>query len=262
MHRRTVLLGLSASGFAAATTMGSRLLDPERMPLRKVPDYERNVYVNADDQPVLVSLYERLNRLQTLVGHGNFNVIGFDEARRFARLYATVGEFTKSEEDFFESLFVGDASRFGFRGDRVTNELTATVAERDRVKLGRTGHYLFRGTAENIYKQLQTEVGDTIIVTSGIRSVVKQAHLFLARAIEAEGNLTVASRSIAPPGHSYHAVGDFDVGKAGFGNLNFTMAFSTTEEFKRLAALGYVSIRYGERNHDGVRFEPWHIKVT
>ena len=55
---------------------------------------------------------------------------------------------------------------------------------------------------------------------------------------------------------------DFDVGKIGFGRKNFTEAFATTDEFKKLVDLGYVEIRYPEGNTFGVRYEPWHIKVV
>ncbi len=84
----------------------------------------------------------------------------------------------------------------------------------------------------------------------------------MGKAIETDGNLSQASRSLAPPGYSYHAVGDFDVGKVGFGLDNFTEAFSQTNEYHRMIDLGYIDIRYTKRNPFGVRHEPWHIKIT
>ena len=128
-----------------------------------------------------------------------------------------------------------------------------------RVKLG---HYLFKGDALKKYDKIRRDIGDSIVLTSGIRSVVKQIHLFLNKVHEVEGNLSVASYSLAPPGHSYHAIGDFDVGKVGFGKRNFTADFSDTDEFKRLTDLGYIDIRYPQNNPFGVRYEPWHIKVV
>jgi len=92
--------------------------------------------------------------------------------------------------------------------------------------------------------------------------VVKQIYLFLNKAAEVDGNLSLASYSLAPPGHSYHAVGDFDVGKRNFGVKNFTEEFAKTDEFKRLSDLGYLVIRYPQNNSFGVRYEPWHIKVV
>ncbi|MGI9295075.1 MAG: M15 family metallopeptidase, partial [Pseudomonadales bacterium] len=99
-------------------------------------------------------------------------------------------------------------------------------------------------------------------LTSGIRGIVKQMQLFLAKAVVTNGNLSQASRSLAPPGYSYHGIGDFDLGKVGFGLRNFTESFATTDEYKRLIDLGYVSIRYTETNPFGVRHEPWHIKIA
>ena len=87
-------------------------------------------------------------------------------------------------------------------------------------------------------------------------------HLFLKKSILVGGNLSRASRSLAPPGHSYHGIGDFDVGKVGLGYANFTEKFSQTDEFKQLKKLGFVQIRYTEDNPFGVRYEPWHIKVS
>ena len=120
----------------------------------------------------------------------------------------------------------------------------------------------FNELTEALYDKLKKDVGDSIVLTSGIRSVVKQTHLFLAKTIQSKGNLSKASRSLAPPGHSYHGIGDFDVGKVGFGRKNFTEAFAKTDEFKRLVDLGYVDIRYHRNNMLGVRYEPWHIKVV
>ena len=99
------------------------------------------------------------------------------------------------------------------------------------------------------------------MLTSGVRSVVKQIFLFLNKTAKVNGNLSLASYSLAPPGHSYHALGDFDVGKKGFGHKNFSVEFSETDEFKRLSDLGYFDIRYPQNNPFGVRYEPWHIKI-
>jgi LAS superfamily LD-carboxypeptidase LdcB len=57
-------------------------------------------------------------------------------------------------------------------------------------------------------------------------------------------------------------VGDFDVGKRGFGRKNFSTEFARTEAFQRLLSLGYVQIRYPAGNPYGVRYEPWHIRVV
>lgn len=79
---------------------------------------------------------------------------------------------------------------------------------------------------------------------------------------KSDANLSLASRSLAPPGHSYHGIGDFDVGKKDFGKLNFTSRFAETKEYQRLIELKYIDLRYTKNNQVGVRYEPWHIKVV
>ena len=112
-----------------------------------------------------------------------------------------------------------------------------------------------------MYAKLKKTVGDKLYLTSGIRGVVKQFLLFLDKANDNKGNLSLASRSLAPPGYSSHGIADFDVGQVGYGALNFTETFTNTEVFKQLEDLDYISIRYPKDNLKGVRFEPWHIKV-
>ena len=136
------------------------------------------------------------------------------------------------------------------------------VDKSDTTKIAGSGHYLYKGDAQKKYMLLKRDVGEQIILTSGVRSIVKQMHLFLAKLEKSNGNLSLASRSLAPPGHSFHGIGDFDVGRKGLGENNFTAEFAKTDEFKRLCELDYVDIRYTKSNRFGVRYEPWHIKVV
>lgn len=234
--------------------------------LEKMNNFEyshgEDVLLSETQRPLLVESFKRIDRVQSLVGHGNFNVLGFDDMLRYSRRNESVGAFTSQELEFLESLFFDDVERYGFYGEKVIDSLTAVVSSRDRIKVSRTGHFLFKGQSEEIYKKIRQDVGDGIVLTSGIRSIVKQTHLFLAKTIQSNGNLSLASRSLAPPGHSFHGIGDFDVGKVGFGAKNFTVDFSGTEEFRQLVDLGYLTIRYPEENLLGVRYEPWHIKVV
>ncbi len=218
--------------------------------------------LDGNQKIVVEQLVDRLTRLQAFVGYGNFNIIGFDQSLRFARNHSQIGALGKAELDLIEQVFSDNATTLGFYGDKVVTQLTSTIDKNDVRKIPKTGHYLFRGDALIIYDKIRGDIGESIILTSGIRSVVKQVYLFLSKVLEVDGNLSVASYSLAPPGHSYHAVGDFDVGKTGFGKQNFTAAFSDTEEFKRLSDLGYIDIRYPQNNPFGVRYEPWHIKVV
>ncbi|MDA1299143.1 MAG: M15 family metallopeptidase [Proteobacteria bacterium] len=246
-------------------TLDDRSRGNERY-LSKMAQFETNhvedVFLPTAQRSLLVSVYERLSRVQAVAGHGNFNVISFDETLRCARDYSSVEPFPPSELAFLDALFADNARRYGFFGEKVTSRITASISERDRRKIPYTGHFLFRGDAVARYLKIKRDLGDRIILTSGIRGVVKQTHLFLAKTIAARGNLSLASRSLAPPGHSYHGVGDFDVGKVGFGARNFTADFAETDEFSRLVDLGYIDMRYPLHNLLGVRYEPWHIKVV
>lgn len=234
--------------------------------LEKVRNFDANfttdIYLNEKSSQLLLPTLTRLERVQNFVGHANFNLLGFQEMLYFARNYADIGTFEKAELDFIDEIFNTDATVYGFFGEKITPELNHRIAQRDVEKIGGSGHYLLKGESVNHYLQIRKDVGEDLLLTSGIRNNVKQLHLFLAKAFQSDGNLSRASRSLAPPGHSFHNAGDFDVGKSGLGEMNFTADFSHTDEFKRLINLGYVDIRYTDDNQLGVRYEPWHIKLA
>lgn len=233
--------------------------------LRKIrnfdADFPTDIFLEEHRLPLLASVVARLERVQRNVGHANFNLLDFTEMRYFGRNYAEIGVFEKAELEFMEEIFHRDATEYGFFGDKVTPDLNHRIRQKDVMKIQDSGHFLFLGESCNHFLQIQRDVGDQLQLTSGVRNNVKQIHLFLAKALQARGNLSKTSRSIAPPGYSFHNVGDFDVGKRGLGEQNFTTDFSRTEEYHRLTRLGYVDIRYTDDNHFGVRFEPWHIKL-
>jgi len=224
-------------------------------------DFPGDVYLSEINQLLLQPTIERLERVQRFIGHGNFNLIGFDEMLYFARNYEEIGAFDPAELAFLEEVFFNDATDYGFFGEKVTPELTHRILQNDLEKIEGSGHYLLKGESLNQYNLIHRDVGNNLLLTSGIRNVVKQMHLFLAKTRQSNGNLAKASRSLAPPGYSFHGVGDFDVGKIGLGEANFTADFSNTDEFRRLITLGYVDIRYTDTNRYGVRYEPWHIKI-
>lgn len=224
--------------------------------------FDDDIFLEEERIVLLHSVLLRLKKVQRMVGHGNFNLISFDETLRTANRFSEVGEFTRAELDFMEDVFFADVKAYGFYGEKVTSELTAVFDSKDAVKIPHSGHFLYADVSLSYYEQLRRDVGESIILTSGIRSNVKQMVLFLAKTVESNYNLSKASRSLAPPGHSYHGIGDFDVGRVGFGLGNFSARFAQTDEFKRMQKLGYVQIRYTADNHFGVRFEPWHIKVV
>ncbi len=108
---------------------------------------------------------------------------------------------------------------------------------------------------------MKDDVGESLTLTSGVRSIVKQTKLFLDKIDSVDGNLSIASKSLAPPAYTYHSIADFDVGKKGFGHANFTSRFALTQEFLKMRKLKYIDMRYTINNKDGVRYEPWHVKI-
>ena len=219
-----------------------------------------DIHLSLSDRALVHSVVGRLGRLQVMIGHGNFQILGFDDALYFARRYSRVARFPRHEIDFLERIFYAEATRYGFYGEKVLPHLSDSIRKRDVVKIG--GNYLLTGKAASEYRKIQYVIGDRLLLTSGVRGIIKQTYLFLAKVVRTRGNLSLASRSLAPPDYSYHAIGDFDVGEQGLGGRNFTSEFTKTEVFKQLVAFGYIEIRYPKNNLFGVRFEPWHIKIA
>lgn len=257
---------MSTMSKAASTKEDNTVVSKVVKQVDKTVDFARNytddVLVSEADTILLRSTFNRLKNLQKTIGYGHFNLVSFDESISFAKRFSAVGAFTKPELEFVERLFFTNAADYGFYGQKVTDQLTSQFNKSEIVKVPRSGHYIFKNESLAYYEKLKTDVGSSIILTSGIRSNVKQLYLFLAKTLRVEGNLSRASRSLAPPGYSYHGIGDFDVGRIGWGGKNFTDDFANTDEYKKMQDLGYIAIRYDHGNKLGVRFEPWHIKVV
>ncbi|PHR56152.1 MAG: peptidase M15 [Arcobacter sp.] len=222
---------------------------------------KKPIIARHQDKELLQAVSMKLKKTQRLVGYGNFNLLNFDDLLALAKNHSKIGRFNKAELDYIESIFYTQATEYGFYGKKVTYKLSDTITKSETVKIPRTGHYLYRGEPVDVYERLKKEIGPSIVLTSGVRSVVKQLDLFLYKANKLNGNYSKAAHSLAPPGYSFHGISDFDVGKVGFGYKNFTSSFAKTKEYADLQKLGYISIRYPKNNPFGVRFEPWHIKV-
>lgn len=212
--------------------------------------------------PVLRAATDRLGRLERTVGHGFFYLLGFDKAIGVARRYPAVGAFSPQELALIDEMFHADASAYGFMDMKPLNSLTATIPPRKVYKVPGMGNYVYQGAPRTTWETIRRRLGEEVVLTSGVRGIMKQFHLFLTKAALNGGNLSLASRSLAPPGYSFHGIGDFDVGQRGYGARNFTLAFTATPVFRRLEELGYITLRYPRDNMLGVRFEPWHIKVA
>jgi zinc D-Ala-D-Ala carboxypeptidase len=220
-----------------------------------------DIILNDEAQQILEAVVQKLARLSQNVGSGHFSTLGFDEALAVARKQSAVGSFTKAERDFFEMIFSRDAGDYGFFGTKQVTALVQEIDEGGIIKIPQSGNYLYRGESLEKYNTIKKDLGEDVILTSGIRGIVKQFQLFLGKAHRHGGNLSLASRSLAPPGYSYHATGDFDIGQKGLGEGNFSELFTTTPVYKRLAEQGFVDYRYWRDNMLGVRYEPWHIKL-
>lgn len=220
-----------------------------------------DLFVGVDELQTFLSVKNKFNLLLRHVGFGNFNIITFDQALHHAKNASHIGEFNYSELEYIEKLFYNDPSQYGFFGSKTCSNLTDVIKESDVYKIPHSGHYIFKGTPLNHYEKIIKDIGDSVILTSGVRSVVKQLSLYLNKIESVDYNISLASKTIAPPAYSYHSISDFDVGKKGLGLKNFTEEFANTDEFKKMVSLGHVELRYDVGNRDGVFFEPWHIKV-
>jgi D-alanyl-D-alanine carboxypeptidase len=224
--------------------------------------YDDDVQIDSSTYKVFESTVMRFRRIQQIVGHGNFQILSFDDSLKIAHNYSQIGEFSKAEIRFMEMIFHEEAERYGFLGQKPLNKLTDRIKTKEVIKVPYTGNYLYKGLPLETFKKIKQHVGEQVVLTSGIRGIMKQFLLFLNKADKNNGNLSLTSRSLAPPGYSFHGNGDFDVGQVGFGAKNFTEQFAHTEVYKKLNELGYLKFRYPQKNLMGVRFEPWHIKVS
>ena len=241
-------------GVMGATLIGS-LAQADEL---KHPD----IWIKNEHKAVFESVIQKLDKVEHTVGYANFNLISFDETLKIAKNFPKIGAFTPAEIAYMEEIFYTDPVIYGFYGKRTIEHLSDTIQEKDVIKIDGTGHYVYRDISQELLLRLMKDIGPTLVLTSGVRSVVKQLSLHLEKIKNENGNITMASRSLVPPGFSYHSVGDFDVGKRGWGHQNFTANFARTEEFWNLQKLSYVSTRYTIGNGDGVRFEPWHVKIV
>lgn len=241
-------------GFVGVSVLGSMAYANEE-PLA-------DVWLKEEEKPLLISVEKKLDWVERVVGNGKFNLISFDETLKIAKMHPKIEAFTPAEIAYMEAVFYTDPKIYGFHGKRTVEKITDAIAFKDVVKVSNTGHYLFKGQSHDALGRIIKDVGHSIMLTSGVRSVVKQLSLHLAKIKSENGNITLASRSLVPPGFSYHSIGDFDVGKRGWGHENFTANFARTQEFWSLQKLPYISMRYSVGNSDGVRFEPWHVQIV
>jgi len=246
MTRRDFLLYSSA---LTATTLNANLL------------YNDDIFLSALEYKSLISMNKKLTKVKHHIGYANFNLVSYSEVLKVVKHNSKIGEFNFDELSIIDRLFNENPSKYGFFGERTCYDINNKISKKDVIKIPRTGHYIFKGTPTQDYKRIIGDIGDTLYLTSGVRNVMKQLNLYSNKLIKLNGNITQASRDIAPPSYSFHSIGDFDVGKMGLGAKNFTSAFAKTQEFSKMKKLDYIEMRYTHNNSDGVRFEPWHVKI-
>ena len=256
--RRDFLIKSALISVATTTTVVADALDN----LSIITEKSSDIYLTFEEFQTLTLLRERFKRLKRFVGYANFNVISYNSSMYYARNYSSIGKFTQEEIHLMERFFYEDPSRYGFYGQRTVENISDSIKKSDLQKISRSGHFIFKGDSLESYNRLQNDVDtNDIILTSGVRSVIKQMRLFVDKLYRNKGNLTKTTNAIAPPAYSYHSTGDYDLGKKGFGYDNFTPRFALTKEYSELKKLSYIEMRYTLLNNEGVRYEPWHIKA-
>lgn len=259
-------------GPVAVRYLGEQSFPVQRMIEYRIKDYlmkvrnpdathREDIFLAAPETLLLKDVVERFERLMTTIGHGNFAIVGLDDALNYSKQHSKIGPFTAQELAFLEKIFHRKATEYGFYGKKQVVDITEEVNRDEVEKIPYSGNFLFKGEARVKYEKIKRALGDEVLLTSGIRGLIKQFYLFLHKANRHDGNLSLASRSLAPPGYSYHATGDFDIGQVGLGEDNFSERFTDTQVFKKLAEQGYVEYRYQRDNLLGVRYEPWHVKL-
>ncbi|MDA7818332.1 M15 family metallopeptidase [Sulfurimonas sp.] len=221
-----------------------------------------DMFLSQNEYKSLISLDLKLRQIKRYVGFGNFNLLSYEDSLKIAARVPKIGRFTKEEIELTYKFFYENPSKYGFYGERTCFNINNKISKKDVVKIPHSGHYIFKGKSTHDYNRIISDIGDTLYLTSGVRNVVKQLSLYCSKLKSLKGNMTQASLDIAPPSHSFHTIGDFDVGKMGLGGKNFTSAFAKTKEFHQMTQLEYIHIRYSPNNLDGVRYEPWHVKIV
>ena len=162
----------------------------------------KDVWATPEQSILIHSCYDKLTKIQRLVGFANFNYIDFGsvvyfakQERKTGRFFGTTPErtipFTRKEIEFMQNIFELDARVYGFYGKKVTFDINQKINEREIVNM--IGHYITKGSAldkynmikKSIGRRLSDDYGNEIIlrVTSGIRNLTKQMRLFYRKAI-------------------------------------------------------------------------------
>jgi len=176
--------------------------------LRKIKDpdtnYPDDIWATPEQMILIYSCYNKLSKVQSLVGYSNFNFTDLPTVTYSARQQRNTGKrlggktertlpFTKLEEHFMDQIFALDAKAYGFYGERVIFDKNYRINPKKLVSTN--GHFLRRGEAHSKYirikKQVSSELSSSnrstskldMQVTSGIRNIPKQMRLFFRKAV-------------------------------------------------------------------------------
>ncbi len=176
--------------------------------LRKIKDpdtnYPGDIWATPEQMILIYSCYNKLSKVQSLVGYSNFNFTDLPTVTYSARQHRNTGKylggktertlpFTKMEEQFMDQIFALDAKTYGFYGERVIYDKNYRVNPKKLISTD--GHFLRRGEAYEKYIRIKKQVNDKLSnarsssskldmkVTSGIRNIPKQMRLFFRKAV-------------------------------------------------------------------------------
>lgn len=118
---------------------------------------------------------------------------------------------------------------------------------------------------ENLREAMRKEIGRTILVESGYRSLTYQIFVFLRYLEQHKWNIAKTLKRVALPGYSEHGYPtqqavDF-ITTDGKPSEKEPLAFVDTKEYRWLtqnaARFGF-HLSYPRGNRQGIMFEPWH----
>jgi len=220
--------------------------------------FENDQFLNPLELELAREVVERLRDVEAFVGHGRFTTLNFEAVFKHSAGLAS-RRLTVADIRFLRDIFNRSSESLGFNGPRISNQFLAGHAQEALIFYPKYGEYLLSGDAIEQFERLEAEFGSSVMLTSGYRGHPKQMLLYLEKVVEAQGNLSLASRNRAPAGYSFHFIGDFDVGDVALGEQSFSRRFLKTSIYQSMVRAGWVKWRYPSHNLLGVRFEPWHI---
>ena len=157
--------------------------------------HKDDIIISGADYGILRSTVKRLFRLQSYMGHGYFYTLSFTGGIYMSGKDPAVGKFPASEIEFLEKIFYADAANYGFLGHKPIQNINLRINRKEIVRDSLTGSYLYKGAPVETFKKIKRILGDNVILTSGVRGLMKQFLLFLNKVYRNNGNVSLASRS-------------------------------------------------------------------